>query len=62
MASASLISALLFTLGFVFSHSLWALMILHCGLPIIGLAAARRRASFPLVVSTVQEGGSLRPG
>lgn len=36
---ASLIAAVAFTLAYAFSHSLWWLIILHAGLPIVGAAA-----------------------
>lgn len=40
----SLISALAFTTAYALSHSLWWLMALHAGLPIIGVAIGRRQA------------------
>ncbi len=39
----SLISALLFTTAYALSHSLWWLIMLHAGLPIIGVLIGRRR-------------------
>jgi|688.fasta_scaffold346597_2 membrane protease YdiL (CAAX protease family) len=45
---ASLAAALAFTLAYAFSHSLWWLIILHAGLPMIGASAqfrAQARAS-----------------
>jgi membrane protease YdiL (CAAX protease family) len=40
---ASLASALAFTIGYALTHSLWWLIVLHIGLPLLGLWLARRR-------------------
>ena len=39
MFAASMISALIFTTAFALTQSLWWLMLVHCGLPLIGAAA-----------------------
>ncbi|MGN6268586.1 MAG: CPBP family intramembrane glutamic endopeptidase [Sphingomonas sp.] len=41
--AASLASALAFTIGYALTHSLWWLIALHIGLPLLGLSLARRR-------------------
>jgi membrane protease YdiL (CAAX protease family) len=38
--AGSIVSAFLFTLGFVFTHSLWWLMLLHVMLPVTGIFGA----------------------
>lgn len=46
--AASLVSALLFTVGYAVTRSLWWLILLHAGLPILAsLASLSRRASGP---------------
>ena len=41
----SLIAALLFTVGYVLTVSLWWLIVIHTALPLLGAAAARRQPS-----------------
>ncbi len=38
----SIVSALLFTLGFVLTRSLWWLILIHIGLPLFGAFAQQR--------------------
>jgi membrane protease YdiL (CAAX protease family) len=45
MLVGSLISALIFTAAFAVTRSLWWLMLVHCGLPLIGAAAFNRRSA-----------------
>lgn len=46
--AASLVSALLFTVGYAVTRSLWWLILLHAGLPVlVSLASLCRRASGP---------------
>lgn len=43
----SVLAALLFTTAFALTHSLWWLMLLHAGLPLVGAIGARRAFKMP---------------
>ena len=45
--AASLVSALLFTTGYALTHSLWWLILIHLGLPLIGYLGWRRLRQTP---------------
>ena len=51
MFVGSLVSALVFTVAFAVTRSLWWLILIHCGLPLIGALTfhGRRRASAPAI-------------
>lgn len=40
--AASLVAALAFTVGYVLTHSLWWLILIHIGMPVLAIASARR--------------------
>ena len=45
MLVGSLVSALTFTAAFALTRSLWWLMLVHCGLPLLGAVAFRRQGA-----------------
>ena len=44
---ASVAAALAFTIGYAVTRNLWWLMLVHAGLALLGLVAARRARSLP---------------